>query len=186
MQRTGVTRGTVSVAIPAGDGRRYALRLLRGGKPLRQMTIRTPPATAPAPAPPVTPPMGKPVCPPGVPAGQIELGAPSVVRGEQLPFSILNTGPTCFAPASVVGLERQDGEDWTSVPMLPIAFAAVYYVVPPGQRDRSAVGTLADAQPGTYRVTVRLSSANLMGPPIESSSTLIQASFAVTDPLAAP
>lgn len=184
VQRTGVTRGTVSVAIPDGAGRRYALRLQRGGKLLRSLTIRTP-AAVPAPPAPATPGtdggVTYPACASVVPAGQIELSAPSVVAGEHLAFAVLNTGSSCFAPAGIVGLEREEAGVWTSAPMLSIPVPAIYYTVPPGQRDRSAVGTLPDAQPGTYRVTVRLSAPIEPGPtaPVPPS-TLIQATFEVT------
>lgn len=186
VQRTGVTRGTVSVAIPDAAGRRYALRLQRGGKLLRSLTIRTPAAAPVAPAPaPVVPGPSWPGCPATAadPTGQIEFSAPSIVAGEPLAFAVLNTGSSCFAPVGVVGLEREDAGAWTHVPMLSLAVPAIYYTVPSGQRDRSAVGTLPDAQPGTYRVTVRLTAPIEPGPtaPVPPS-TLIQATFEVTAP----
>lgn len=168
VQRTRIVRGEVAVGIPDGAGRRYSLRLLRGGKIVRRMTIRTPASVAPKPAPAAPSPNGGstwPACAAGRVDGRIEFGAPSVVRGEPLPFAVLNTGEACFERVGVVGLERWQPETstWVTATMLSLPQTLAYYTVPAGQSDRSAVAVPADAEPGTYRMTVELRRPAVLG-----------------------
>ncbi|MBE2317143.1 hypothetical protein DVA67_014270 [Solirubrobacter sp. CPCC 204708] len=150
VKRRTLERGALWTTLPRAGT--YQVRVERRTRTLTVVAPDTP-VSSPAAPPPSAPPVFPIDCMHATsPAVEVRLGAPTVRRGEQLPYTIVNTSDTCITGGASYALEHQrpDGT-WAPAPW-QLLFPMYAVMIPPGEKYAKTVRVPADAPLGTYRL----------------------------------
>jgi hypothetical protein len=96
-------------------------------------------------------------------AAQLELAQQTARAGDELRYTVINTGTKWLAMGEHYSVERRERNEWVNVP-LPFAFRLIGYTLDPGQRRALTARIADDLHPGRYRLRKKVGPVTDPGP----------------------